>query len=291
MTPSAASPVSRTALTAAAARAAHPLVDAPPFVHVDPLAAVLLGDAAEELIAYHRRHGDHPVLAGARAQVVCRSRFTEDRVTAAAARGVDQYVVLAAGLDSFAYRRPADLSPLTVFEVDRPPTPQWKRERLAAAGVTVSDDVRNVPVDLAADDVVRHLADHGLDLARPAVVSWLGGTMYLTRDAVGRTLTALAGLAPGTEVIFDYLVPARLQDDAGRLYAEAVAPMAAEQGEPWLGLLAPTEVVELIIAAGLDALTDVDQRGAVPDALWTGRRDSLRPGRLQRLVVAQVPAG
>src|SRR5690242_4812946 len=128
-----AGPVSRTALTAAAARAAHLVVDAAPYLHVDPLAAPLLGDRADELISYHRLRGDHPVLSCSRAQVLCRSRYTEAR-----ADGAGQYVVLAAGLDSYAYR---STGAARVFEVDRAQTQAWKREQLAAARDAVPPSV------------------------------------------------------------------------------------------------------------------------------------------------------
>ena len=105
---------SETAMTAAAARAAHLIVDSPPPIFADTLAATILGDRADEFIDYHRNHGDHPVLAGARAQVVCRSRFTEDVLARRAGQGVDQYVILGAGLDSYAYRAN---SAVRVFEV------------------------------------------------------------------------------------------------------------------------------------------------------------------------------
>src|SRR4051812_24610261 len=121
---------SRTAMTAAAARAAHLIVDGEPVVFADTLAYRLLGEQAEELVAYHRLHGDHLVLAGARAAVTTRSRFTEERLARAAAAGMRQYVVLGAGLDSFAYR--SDLY-VRVFEVDHPATQEWKRERLRDA--------------------------------------------------------------------------------------------------------------------------------------------------------------
>ena len=111
---------SRTALTAAAARAAHLIVDAEPYIFEDRAALPLLGVDAEELLDYHRLHGDHPVLAGARTQVAVRSRFAENRVAAAARRGIDQYVILGAGLDSFAYRQVA--ADVGVFEIDHPGT-------------------------------------------------------------------------------------------------------------------------------------------------------------------------
>ena len=123
---------SRTAFTAAAARAAHLLVDAGPVIFPDTLAERLLGDRAEELLAYHRLHGTHPVLAGARAQAVCRSRFTEERLPRVNS-GIDQYVILGAGLDSFAHRDAPGR--FRVFEVDHPATQTVKRELPAGAGI------------------------------------------------------------------------------------------------------------------------------------------------------------
>src|SRR6266487_4000172 len=117
-----------TALTAAAARAAHLLVDAEPWIFADTLAARLLGGRAEELLAYHHLNGTHPVLAGARTQVACRSRYAEGRLAAAVEAGTDQYVVLGAGLDSFAYRSPL-AARVRTFEVDHPATQSWKRAR------------------------------------------------------------------------------------------------------------------------------------------------------------------
>jgi methyltransferase (TIGR00027 family) len=273
-------PVSRTALNAAAARAAHLVVDAEPYVHVDPLAAPLLGDRAEELIAYHRLHGDHPVLSGARAQVLCRSRYAEAR-----ADGAGQYVVLAAGLDSYAYRSPGGAR---VFEVDRAQTQAWKRAQLSAAGIAVPSSVAYVAADLGRDPWVERLVAAGFDPRRPAVIGWLGCTVYLTLEAIRATLSAVAGLAPGTEILFDYLLPRDLQDDLGRIQSDAVAPSAAEWGEPWLSHLAPEEVARLVTGCGLALVADLDQRGMTGPGIWD-RSDALRPAVLQRLAHARVP--
>src|SRR4051794_24645362 len=117
---------SRTALTAAAARAAHLIVDSPPLIFADTVAYELLGEQAEEFIGYHRTRGEHPILSAVRATATVRSRYTEDRLAEAVARGVTQYVILGAGLDSYAYRSdPA--GPVRVFEVDHPATQRWKR--------------------------------------------------------------------------------------------------------------------------------------------------------------------
>ena len=210
-----------TALTAAAARAAHLVVDSEPLIFTDHLASVLLGDQAEQLISFHRANGEHPVLAGARGQVVVRSRYTEDRLAHCAASGVSQYVILGAGLDSFGCR-PGLAGQLRVFEVDHPASQAWKREALARAGIEPPPTVTYVPADLAAGSFTDALAAHGFDLRRPAVVSWLGVTMYLARPAIEQTLAAAGGLAPGTELITDYMLPAGQVDNGRASWSEIV---------------------------------------------------------------------
>jgi methyltransferase (TIGR00027 family) len=246
---------------AAAARAAHLIVDSAPHVFADHLAAPLLGDRAEELIAYHRRHGDHPVLSGARAQVLCRSRYAEDTLHRS---GHTQYVLLGAGLDSYAHRAAAGIR---VFEADRPATQQGKRTAVSAAGLASHPSY--VPVDFERDDLLSRLTGHGFDAARPAVVAWLGVTMYLTRAAIERTVAGLSRFAPGTVVVLDYMLPERDRDEAGRAYVAAVAPMTAENGEPWLTFCSPADLAALLAAHGFDAehTTQHDLLGQRTDAL------------------------
>lgn len=269
---------SRSALTAAAARAAHLLVDGQPTIFADTLAAALLGDRAEELIAYHERHGTHPVLAGARAQVTCRSRYAEDALARATGAGVTQYVLLGAGLDSFAYRGGPG-GRVRVFEVDHPASQEFKRAALAAARIEVPGNVRYVPADLARDPLARCLDAAGFDADAPAVVAWLGVTMYLTAEAVAETMTVVARLAPGTELIADYLLPEGERDEAGALYGTLVAQASAEQGEPWLSCFTPGQMADLAGQAGFGAVRAVSQRDTIPASLWQ-RADSLRPARL-----------
>jgi methyltransferase (TIGR00027 family) len=278
--------LSQTALMAAAARAAHLIVDAPPFIFADAVASALLGDRADELIGYHRHHGSHPVLLAARTQVICRSRYTENRLARAVAKGVRQYVILGAGLDSFGYRSGL-MNKLQVFEVDHPATQQWKRQALAAARIRVPSNVTFVPADLAADSLAALLPGSGFDPAQPALVSWLGVTMYLTRDAISQALTAIGTFAPGTELITDYMLPASLRDAAGNSYTELVAAATAERGEPWLTFLSPGEASELLAAHGMEPAEHVHQRDAIDAALWL-RSDSLRPIELSMLARAKV---
>jgi methyltransferase (TIGR00027 family) len=276
----------QTALTAAAARAAHLIVDNDPPIFADTLAATLLGERAEELINYHRLNGTHVVLVGARTQVTVRSRYTEDRVERAAKRGVEQYVILGAGLDSFAYR--TDLATgLRVFEVDHPATQQWKRHRLSTADIPALGGVTYVPVDFEHHSLADCLVRGGFDPTRPAIVSWLGVTVYLTRAAIGETLVVIGGFAPGTEIVVEYLVPEEMRDADGRTFAELVMPFAAERGEPWRTVLSPDEMSALLKDRGFGPVEHVRQREAVDGALWH-RTDSLRPSDLAFIARATV---
>jgi methyltransferase (TIGR00027 family) len=278
---------SQTALTAAAARAAHLIVDTDPPIFADVLASALLGDQAEELIGYHRAHGPHPVLSAARAQVTCRSRYTEDRLADSLRRGVTQYVMLGAGLDSFAYR--SALAPrVHVFEVDHPATQQWKLTQLRKAGIPVPDGVTFVGVDFESSSLSDGLIRCGFDLSRPALVSWLGVTMYLTRGAISQTLAQVSGFAAGTVLVTDYMLPASLRDAAGASYADQVMPVAAEHGEPWLTCLAPGEMSALLEGHGFGMAGHVGQRDSIDAALWD-RSDSLRPIGLSVLAQAIIP--
>jgi methyltransferase (TIGR00027 family) len=285
---------SQTALTAAAARAAHLIVDHEPVIFADELAAALLGEQAEDFISYHRAHGTHLVLSCARAQVLCRSRFTEDHLAACVRAGITQYVILGAGLDSFAYRSgpgspgPGSPGPARIFEVDRPGTQRWKRAHLASAGITVPDTVSFVAVDFERDSLAGRLVQAGFDPSRPALVSWLGVTMYLTGGAISQTLAEISGFAPGTQLIADYMLPAALRDETGRSYAELVAPVAAERGEPWLTFLAPDDMSARLARHGFGPVEHVRQRDSIPAALWD-RTDSLHPAGLSVLARVTIP--
>jgi methyltransferase (TIGR00027 family) len=261
---------------AAAARAAHRIVDRPPFILDDPLAVRMLGERADELIDYHRMHGAHPVLSVARAEVTTRSRFTEDRV---AASGFDQYVVLGAGLDTFAHR--AAGSRVAVFEVDQPETQEYKKS-VAPAGA-----VNYVPVDFETDDLLERLVKGGFDPARPAVVGWLGVALYLDLPDIERTLGQVATFAPGSELVAEHMLPAGRRDAAGDAFVAAVEPVVLESGERWRSLLSTEDIADLLRRNGFGTVRSVSQREAVPSRLWA-RSDGLVPGRVSALAHAVV---
>jgi methyltransferase (TIGR00027 family) len=281
---------SLTALTAAAARAAHLIVDTEPVIFADTLAQAMLGERAEELISYHRAHGTHPVLAGARAQVTCRSRYAEDRLADAIGRGIGQYVLLGAGLDSFAYRSPLARQ-VRVFEVDHPATQEYKRRvREVAEGGGRVGGVRFVAVDFGRDSLGEALGRAGFDAEQPALVSWLGVTMYLDESAIEAAVSVLGGFAPGSEVVVDYMLPAGMRDAAGQMYADLVGQAAAEWGEPWRSAFAPGAMAALLARHGFGPARDVRQRDMIPAAAWD-RSDALRPAELFRIAHVAIPSG
>ena len=273
-----------TAFTAAAARAAHLIVDHEPVIFADTLAVAMLGERADELIEYHRAHGTHPVLSGARAQVTCRSRYTEDRLADGVRRGIGQYVILGAGLDSFAGR--SELAgQVRVFEVDHPATQDYKRRVLPDTG-----NVTFVPVDFSRDSFGEGLRRAGFDVAAPAFVSWRGVTVYLAESAIDATLSVARGFAPGSQIVVDYILPAGRRDAAGDTYADLVGQASADQGEPWRTLLAPDAMAALLARHGLQLVRDVSQRDMIPAAAWH-RSDSLRPIELSRLALCTPTGG
>ncbi|MGI5161184.1 class I SAM-dependent methyltransferase [Microbispora sp. CA-102843] len=257
---------SRTALHTAAARAAHLIVDGEPVVFRDPFAYALLGECAEDYVRPHREMADHPVLAGLRAAVVTRGRYTEDRLAGAVRRGVRQYVILGAGLDTYACRSAS--GPVEVFEVDHPGTQRWKREAMARAGLPEPPRLTYVPADMETGECpVDRLVAHGFDLARPAFASWLGVTVYLTREAVARTLAGLGRLAPGSEIVMDHLLPEALRGPRAKAYAETLMPLVAEGGEPWLTFLSPREAADLLEEHGFEVVEQVPEGDAAGPAL------------------------
>ncbi|MER7128330.1 class I SAM-dependent methyltransferase [Streptosporangium saharense] len=279
---------SQTALMAAAARAAHLVVDRKPFIFEDTLAHSLLGDRAEELIGYHRAYGEHLILSGVRAQVTTRGRYTERRLAELVEGGLRQYVILGAGLDTFAHRSPL-AGRVRVFEVDHPATQRWKRDLLTAAGLASQDGPVFVETDFETDDLVERLVAHGFDPAEPALVSWLGVSMYLTGEAIGAALSAVARLAPGSELVMEYALAPGLCDETATAFAQLATAAAAERGEPWLSFFTPEELSAVLAEHGLTVAEHVSQREVADPESWRSN-EKLLPAESCRLVRSVVAA-
>ncbi len=295
---------SRTAVGVALMRALHRVVDAPPPILDDPVAAALVGADVLARAAADPARLRAPGPAAVRAHVVTRGRFAEDRLRAAAARGVAQYVVLGAGLDTFAYRRPAWAAGVRVLEVDHPASQRDKRARLAAAGVAEPGHVAYAALDLEAvvaaapdgadvggappprpDALLDALAGHGLRRDAPAFVAWLGVAMYLSADAVAATFRALARLPRGSEVAFTFAPPPPPGVAPGDW--PSPAHRAATAGEPWRAFHTPAELEALLGAcgyAGVHFLTP-DEAAA---RYFRGRADGLPAPRDVTVAAATV---
>jgi methyltransferase (TIGR00027 family) len=210
-----------------------------------------------------------------RAFVAVRSRLAEDALAERVARGVRQYVVLGAGLDTFAYRNPHDAAGLRVYEVDHPATQGWKRERLAEAALPLSHLVRFVPVDFERMTAVDGLAGAGLRFDRPAAVSWLGVVPYLERSVVLESLRSLtAAFPPGTQVVFDYGIPPAAMSPPMRAGYERLASRVEAAGERFRTFFEPAELARELAAAGFAGVEDWD--AAVLNArFFAGRADGL----------------
>ena len=271
-----------TAIRTALWRAIHLEVDAPPHVFSDDIGLRLAHPDPD-----WRTRGDmDPVGTRAfRASIVGRARFIDDLVAERAATGVGQYVVLGAGLDTFAQRRP-DVA-VRVFEVDQPGTSAWKRRRLVEEGLEVANPTF-VPVDFeTGESWWDGLLANGFDSDRPAVISSTGVSMYLTRDATETTLRQVAAFAPGSVLAMTFMLPLDLVDEAERPMQENVERAARGSGTPFLSHYAPEEMLDMCRAAGFSSVTHVS-----PDDLtqryFAQRTDGLRPPGAEHLVVAEV---
>jgi methyltransferase (TIGR00027 family) len=285
---------SRTAVNTAVWRAVHLLRDGEPKILVDPLARHLAGHATDEALL--AAHDAHPLaqVPGIRTPFVVRGRYAEDELAAAVGRGVRQYVILGAGLDSFAYRRPDLMRSLDVYEVDHPGSQAWKRARVAELGIEVPARLHYVPVDFERETLVQGLAAGGIEAGERAFFSWLGVTQYLTREAVERTLRDVAAAAaPGSELVVEFIAPASsLGAEEGAL-VDALAAGTARVGEPWLSFFEPADMEAVLRRAGFSSVVHFGPREATERYL-RGRTDDLRlPAyfRMAKATTGPGPAG
>ena len=273
-----------TAVRVALWRAMHVQLDAPPHVFEDELG---LGLAAPDE-GWRERPDMHPQGTRLfRASIVARARFVEDLVSAEVRRGVAQYVVLGAGLDTFAQRRPTTAPGLTVFEVDQPSPQAWKRQRLVELGWGVPDWLRLVPVDFEAGESWRQqIQAAGFDRDRPAVVASTGVSMYLTREALAATLRQVAASAPGSTLAMSFIVPVDLADPELRPGFEQAEKGARAGGTPWLSFFRPDEMLTLARQTGFRHVRHVSSEH-LAQLYFADRADGLRPPRLgEELLVA-----
>jgi methyltransferase (TIGR00027 family) len=278
---------SRTALRVAMRRAAHQLFDRPKVLD-DSIALRIIVPHAAAKLETERGTEDGRIALSVRAFMVARSRYAEDALARSIERGAKQYVVLGAGLDTFAYRNPHAESALRVFEVDYPATQEWKRRQLEEARIAVPPSVTYAPVDFERQTLAEGLRLAGFDSAKPTFFSWLGVTMYLTEDAVMSTFGFIAATPPGGGVAFDYAVPRSSLGLLGRIALDAVSRRVARAGEPFRTFFEPAALAERLRGIGFASVEDLGA-DEINARYFKNRPDKLRiMGRIGRLMSAQV---
>lgn len=277
---------SRSALRVAVLRAVHQLLDEP-IVFEDPFALPILGKKLASAVREDPFQYNDSLSRGLRASLVARSMFAEDNLRKAMAEGVEQYVVLGAGLDTFALRHANAGDGLQVYEVDHPSTQEWKKALLHEAGIATPESLTFVPVDFEKKSLPDALREAGFKMDQPACFSWLGVTMYLTREAIFETLRFVASLPKGSSITFDYSVERALLDPITRVISEFLGKRIAEEGEPWISFFDPVALESDVRKLGF---THIENCG--PDDLnpryFYRRKDGLRTGSGSRWMRAEV---
>lgn len=297
---------SKTALATALMRALHTRAD-PHRILDDPWGDRLVPEVVRTTIRQRvldAKAAGHPAATGvvdtggnalvdawlrgnpAYANIVTRSRYAEDALHDAVARGCSQYVLVGAGFDSYALRKPAQAAHVQVYEVDHPATQALKRQRIAACGLAVGDDVHFLAADLAAESLASVLARSSYDRTKPAFFSWLGVTMYLPREANQQALRGIArSAAAGSELVFTYVDQAAFdhREIGGSMLGQSVASI----GEPFLSGFDPKALPHELHEAGFELLEDLADAQLV-ERYDPQARNGLKPLPLSRIAHARV---
>ncbi|MFT3843033.1 MAG: class I SAM-dependent methyltransferase [Myxococcaceae bacterium] len=275
-----------TAVRVALWRAQHVILDAKPHV-LEDLVGLKLAAPAE---GWQQRPDMNPQWTGGfRAHIVARARFIEDLIAEQAGRGMQQYVVLGAGLDTFPQRNPALASKLAVYEVDQPETSAWKRERLTELGFGIPEWLKLVPVDFEKKQSWREaIGAAGFDAKRPALVVSTGVTQYLTHEANLQLFEQVKQLASGTVLAITFMLPIDALPVEERAGTQAATDGAKRSGTPFISLYAPAQFIEVARSVGFKDVRHVPTTEII-ERYFAGRTDGLKPASGEQLIVAVVP--
>jgi methyltransferase (TIGR00027 family) len=269
---------SKTALGVAIRRAAHQVMEEPRILD-DPIAVRLVGNGFPRQM----ERAMHSVGRDFRAFMAVRSRYVEDQLAEAVGNGVTQYVILGAGLDTFAWRN--FFHGLRVFEVDFPATQEWKRTMLAAAGLGVPENLTFVPLDFEHHTLAEGLAEAGVDAALPAFFGWLGVIPYLTHKAFRTTLDTIGGLPAGSGVGFDYALPPETLGPEGRIAFDRLADRVSAAGEPFQLFFTPEALETELREAGFTRVEQLDY-GHINERYFKDRADGLKLSAVRLAMLA-----
>jgi methyltransferase (TIGR00027 family) len=265
-------------------RATHQVFDSPKVLD-DPWAVPIVGASISEIRADAARHQSR-LARSFRAFMVARSRYAEDQLAGSVARGVRQYVILGAGLDTSAYRGVSVSENLRVFEVDHPQTQAWKKERLHVASIPLPANLRFVSVDFERQNLQTELEAGGFLTNQPAFVSWLGVVPYLTKEAASHTFAFLGRFTEGSGVAFDYGVAPSSLPFLERMAIRVLSRRVARAGEPFRLFFAPAELDEFLKAHGFRQIEQLASK-EINEHYFRQRADGLEvTGSAGRIVSA-----
>lgn len=262
-----------TAVRTALWRAMHVKVDAAPHVFED--------EAGLKLIApndgWQQRPDMHPEFTKRlRASIVARARYVEDLIIEQSKQGIRQYVILGAGLDTFAQRRPDIASKLDVYEIDQPDTQTWKQQRLVDTGFGIPKWLHFVAVNFETSSWWKELLKAGFDINKPTVVACTGVSLYLTTEAISATLHQIAALAPGSKLAMTFYLPMELMDEEDRPLQEIAEKGARAAGTPFLSFFSLKEMLILADNAGFKEAKTVSTKD-LEQLYFANRTDDLSP--------------
>jgi len=268
-------------------RAAHQILDAHPKILDDPVAIGLVEGSSEAEIRAQTAKLQQPFQRLARALFVLRSRFTEDQLAEAVKMGVGQYVLLGAGLDTFAYRQPAWATTLQIIEVDQPASQAFKRHCLGHAGVAIPGNVAFCPLDFEHTTLQEGLNSVAFDRQVPTFFSWLGVTQYLTSAAIEATLQCVLTLPAASGITFTFVLPNALLESDDLQVAMYYAPLAASMGAPWITRFEPQPLRQWLLDLGFSAVFHLPPAEATA-RYFVGRHDGLPTPMFEQLMYAVV---
>lgn len=271
-----------TAVRTALWRALHTEADAKPHIIEDEIGLKLIAPPED-----WQQRPDMKFTRRLRASIVARARFIEDLIVERSGQGIGQYVILGAGLDSFAQRRPEIASKLHIYEIDQPDTLAWKQQRLIELGYGVPAHLHFVPVDFETSSWWAELLKAGFEPDEPAVVACTGVTLYLTREAIVSTLRQFARLASGSTTAITLYLPVELLEGEDKMLMEISMKGASASGTPMISFFSPEEMLDLAREAGFEAAKLVSTKD-MEQLYFTGRTDDLSPANGEVFLIAKT---
>ena len=278
---------SLTADRVAIMRAAHQIFDNPK-VFEDPIALRIIGTQSVSDIRKDKRKFESRIHKYLRSIVAARSRFVEDELSVAINRGIRQYVILGAGLDTFAYRNPHSSNGLKVFEVDYPATQEWKRQQLDVAKIPIPESLTFTSINFENQALADQLRETGFRADEPSFFSWLGVTMYLSRETMMTTMKYISSSTPiGSGIVFDYVISPSSQKFLRRLIFRLLSNKVRSFGEPWQTFYDPNSLIKDLKAIGFTKAEDIGPE-EINARFFNDRADKLMVGNFGHLMKAQL---